>query len=704
MKHTFPRDREGVLFCYFKIERRMYMQIILYAIRTTSGWSLDISLDLRIDLIWWTSDKRHIETMQQMIYISSTIPLGWALQCKQYLKFDSSADHWSRHQWKQYIEEWLFKHIPSNNHYDTQRRDSYSFIVVDQIKLLWNHTLNTIKDIPLLVSTIQDMQDQPDEYIDHSLLPAWKRKVMLGTTELTKMMQGRSLLENEYMMMITDQQVNLLTHWKTYTQLAYLTQSLSLNSAIHIESASGYQCNRCGSHKMNYTPCASCGSSACAYCETCLNLGRSRECTLMIQSVYRALSYLNPVSSIDTYHNEENIQIRWGLSNAQTEATTRALRFLTDTTKSLNKTITSSNPFFYKLLLYRLKHKKPIPSPSYFIHKRFLLWAVTGAGKTEMTFPLINHVLRNKGKVLVATPRRDVVLELAPRMAKAFPATTISVLYGGSEDRWQRADLTIATTHQLLRFSQAFDLVILDELDAFPFHNDPMLAYAANACCKYDGAFVYLSATPPIHLQKEIKQGELAHAKVPARFHGHPLPVPKYINIPTVNHMLKRKQLSHSLLKHLRYSITRGAQIFIFVARIALIESLVLLLRSYFSQLSIEGTSSQDHERADKVILFREQQIRILVTTTILERGVTIPYSDVYILGADSGLFDASSLVQMAGRAGRSKEDPRGTVIFASKQWTIEQKKAVAQIKLMNRIARRKGYLHASKSSILQRS
>ncbi|KAA0781568.1 DEAD/DEAH box helicase, partial [Bacillus sp. BB081] len=127
----------------------------------------------------------------------------------------------------------------------------------------------------------------------------------------------------------------------------------------------------------------------------------------------------------------------------------------------------------------------------------FLLWAVTGAGKTEMTFPLIDSVLKNAGKVLVATPRRDVVLELAPRMAKAFPTTTMAVLYGGSEDRWQEADLTIATTHQLLRFSQAFDLFILDELDAFPFHNDPMLAYAANRCCKSDGAFVYLSATPP---------------------------------------------------------------------------------------------------------------------------------------------------------------------------------------------------------------
>jgi late competence protein required for DNA uptake (superfamily II DNA/RNA helicase) len=94
---------------------------------------------------------------------------------------------------------------------------------------------------------------------------------------------------------------------------------------------------------------------------------------------------------------------------------------------------------------------------------------VTGAGKTEMMFPLLEEVLSRGGRALVATPRRDVVLELAPRLAKAFPGTKLAVLYGGSEDRWSNAPLTLATTHQLLRFQEAFDLVLIDELDAFPY-------------------------------------------------------------------------------------------------------------------------------------------------------------------------------------------------------------------------------------------
>jgi competence protein ComFA len=47
----------------------------------------------------------------------------------------------------------------------------------------------------------------------------------------------------------------------------------------------------------------------------------------------------------------------------------------------------------------------------------------------------------------------------------------------------------------------------------------------------------------------------------------------------------------------------------------------------------------------------------------------------------------------MAGRAGRSKDDPHGNVVFAAVAHTNEQARAIAQIRLMNRLAKRKGYL-----------
>ncbi|MDF2662993.1 MAG: helicase, partial [Paenibacillus sp.] len=77
----------------------------------------------------------------------------------------------------------------------------------------------------------------------------------------------------------------------------------------------------------------------------------------------------------------------------------------------------------------------------------------------------------------------------------------------------------------------------------------------------------------------------------------------------------------------------------------------------------------------------------------ILERGVTVPRTDVFILEADSGTFDSAALVQMAGRAGRSKDDPNGRVFFAAAAHTQSQARAIRQIRQMNRLAKRKGYL-----------
>lgn len=419
------------------------------------------------------------------------------------------------------------------------------------------------------------------------------------------------------------------------------------------------RCLRCGSVPTGRTACAACGLAGCAYCEACLALGRSRACALLLSSAplpaVRCTAGVSPTVAAR----------RWGLSAAQAAAAAAALGFLAEP-----------------------RERSALRGP-----ERFLLWAVTGAGKTEITFPLLEAALAAGGRALIATPRRDVVLELAPRLAKAFPADIPAVLYGGSEDRWRASRITLATTHQLLRFNQAFDLVIIDELDAFPYHNDPMLAYAAGQVCKPSGSFIFLSATPPAGLQRLARSGKLPHARVPVRFHGHPLPVPVHLHMPPLHRCLKQGRLPGSLIRTLQKSLARKAQIFLFVSRIAHIAGLLQLLRRIFPGVPMEGTSSKDPDRAEKVLEFRNCAISLLVTTTILERGVTVPRSDVFILDADSSLFDEAALVQMAGRAGRSKADPDGHVVFASAEWSKSQHRAISQIRSMNAIAHRQGYL-----------
>src|SRR5699024_9161090 len=111
-----------------------------------------------------------------------------------------------------------------------------------------------------------------------------------------------------------------------------------------------------------------------------------------------------------------------------------------------------------------------------------------------------------------------------PRLKNAFQHTTIQGLYSGSRDNDGTAQLIISTTHQLLRYRQAFDLMIIDEIDAFPFHKDSSLPYASKRAVKRKNTIIYLTATPRKKHRFLMGSRQLDYVFVPVRFHGCPLP------------------------------------------------------------------------------------------------------------------------------------------------------------------------------------
>ncbi|MCK6075689.1 helicase-related protein [Paenibacillus silvae] len=655
------------------------MKVALYVCRTDEKWSMILSLDIRVDVVWWLEGVSGRQVHQWLV-LSLQLPLSQAAWLVEQFVPVRGMAQWDVVAWQSYLNAKLLEY----------ERDSGEIEAREAVAVAMGASGWGKKGSGAGGWRISEREDggggtgvqgrgAAAQFIVGGMPGAYPAEHWAQLQQcaalLAERMSGRQLLAAEAEALLAAEPAMPPGGWRAAAQLARLHGRLQLTAALQGPATrrrlawlgrarSAPRCHRCGSEARQRVPCAACGLAACAYCEVCLALGRSRACALLLRSAAQGAVPARGEAPRGTALAPTGGGLaRWGLSAAQSAAAAAALAFMA-------RPPAGDGP------------------------GRFLLWAVTGAGKTEMIFPLLQHTLDHGGKALVATPRRDVVLELAPRLAKAFPDTSLATLYGGSTERWKDAQLTLATTHQLMRFYRGFDLVIIDELDAFPYHNDPMLAHAAAASCKPDGHFVYLSATPPARMQREAALGKLAHAKVPVRFHRHPLPVPKLMRMVTVAQCIKRKQLPAPIVSSIRSSLERDAQVFVFVTRIAQIEDIVQLMRQTFPNISIEGTSSQDADRASKVIAFRERSIRLLVTTTILERGVTIPRSDVFILDADNGLFDEASLVQMAGRAGRSLDDPAGRVVFAASRRTRSQVKAVSQICKMNAIARRKGYLH----------
>jgi competence protein ComFA len=630
------------------------MKASLYAVRVGRGWTWRATLNKAVDWVYW---DHHMGGEAEILQLHPLISWGQAVWLSQWMN-ERYKGHFSIKLDFNQVRGELIKAL-------TGLRAS--------AELLQNLTLSLVDGQQQELRTVKMSDAKADTWVEA--------------------VQGRSLFPNEWMDLRNEvvgfEHLREAVDISLELQAAYLQDQLQLSQGVRrVEhqtfwrKSSELLCSRCGSgaEHMRWTHCEFC-EGPCPYCESCLTMGRARFCTPLIQGAVSNKLSAQPITA-------RSLE-QWGLNEAQKDAAEAGLHFLRETSKSD---------------IYAIKPPITVLTPP----PNFLIWAVTGAGKTEMIYPLIEHELACGRKVMIATPRKDVVLELMPRIQAAFPQHALVALYGGSRQRWEQGDITLATTHQLIRFYQGFDLVILDELDAFPYHNNPMLEFAAQKACKPHGRFIFLSATPPSRLQHKVKRKTLPHIKVPVRFHQHPLPVPQLLSIKPMRQWIDKQaapqayfkkpasmvntRVPAKLLKVFEFSLKRGAQLFVFISQIRHVEPMVLLLRAYFQDKVIHGTHSQDEERGEKVIDFRQTKTDILVTTTILERGITVAKTDVFVLDADAALFDEASLVQMAGRAGRSKDDPFGKVYFAAYNKTKAQVTAINQIKRMNEIARKKGY------------
>lgn len=111
-------------------------------------------------------------------------------------------------------------------------------------------------------------------------------------------------------------------------------------------------------------------------------------------------------------------------------------------------------------------------------------------------------------------------------------------------------------------------------------------------------------------------------------------------------------------------------------------------LKSITTKLKILGTYAADETRLEKVQAMRENSIDDLITTTILERGVTFLGIDVLILGGDEPVFSTTTLIQIAGRCGRSIDRPTGLVRIYVQERTKQLVDAISEIHYLNSLGK----------------
>ncbi|MBO1198765.1 DEAD/DEAH box helicase family protein [Staphylococcus simiae] len=315
------------------------------------------------------------------------------------------------------------------------------------------------------------------------------------------------------------------------------------------------------------------------------------------------------------------------------------------------------------------------------IRQTVLLYAVTGAGKTEMMFKGIQQARQNGDNVAIVSPRVDVVIEISQRIKEAFKDEEIDILHQQSQQQFN-GHFIIATVHQLYRFKGHFDVVFIDEVDAFPLSMDASLQQTIKSATKTTCTIIYMTATPPKQLLRNIPTNNIV--KLPARFHRQPLLLPsfKYFKL-TPN---KRQTL---LLNMIMQQIRSQRFTLVFFNNI---DTMITTYQTYQQILNnLTYVYSSDAFRFEKVERLRKGDYQVLFTTTILERGFTMSKLDVIVI--DSHTFNEAALIQIAGRVGRKLQSTSGHVWFLHQGVTLEMLRAKRNIAMMNKLARQKGWL-----------
>lgn len=557
-----------------------------------------------------------------------------------------------------------------------------------------------------------------DVYILHKLIP--NREDRMKLLEIYETLQGRKLTLKEVLKYLHENDLaDYLLSPHEILQLGYLIGAIEWVSPF-----SEGVCKRCGygshtpflssinsptskiltsifdftkhlltDHQLIPFNCARC-QKTCYYCPNCMQLGVLQSCVPLAVGINLPLQMKQINSPQQTVKSTQPLYLNWNgtYTKLQQKAVDELECFLREIWN-----IPTNMDLFYE----------------------YVLWAVCGAGKTELVYPAIELALQMKKKILLTSPRKDVILELAPRIKTAFPTVDVTVLYAESEEKFSSGQIILATSHQVMRFEQAFDFIIIDEEDAFPFSTERELHHAIRSAMTSAATIVYVTATPSPLIMKRIKKELIPYSRISERYHGHPLAIPEPIPIGNWRKSIKRGEIISQLLDFVLHIFETKRQAFLFVPHVHDVKLVQTYLQDVllpyikeqkieqiesvnFNSVSqadqgeqvdqlmvVEGVYAQHAHRIDTIKRFRAGEVQLLVTTSILERGVTIPYSDCAILGSDEAVFSTAALIQMAGRVGRKLEDPIGQVWFFPGVRTVYQMRAIKTIKDWNEEAKR---------------
>ncbi len=210
-------------------------------------------------------------------------------------------------------------------------------------------------------------------------------------------------------------------------------------------------------------------------------------------------------------------------------------------------------------------------------YRAFLLYGVTGSGKTEVYLQAAAAALRAGRTVLFMVPEIALTAQLTSAFRARF-GDAVAVLHSQLNPseryaQWLRvragqAPLVVGARSAIFAPLRAIGLIVLDEEHEPAYKQGQSPLYharnLAEARAREERAVLILgSATPALETFYRAQRGELHLLCLPERVGGTPLPEVELIDM----RAQPRLALSHPLLEAIRETTARGQQVILFLNR-----------------------------------------------------------------------------------------------------------------------------------------
>jgi len=208
---------------------------------------------------------------------------------------------------------------------------------------------------------------------------------------------------------------------------------------------------------------------------------------------------------------------------------------------------------------------------------RYLLFGVTGSGKTEVYMRVVEQRIGSSGTAIVLIPEISLTPQTVARFRARF-GDLVAVLHSGlgraeRHNEWsrlRRGEARVAVGARSCIFAPVGrpSVIIVDEEhdQAYKQNEDPKY-HARELAFERSGTVVLGSATPSLESYSRALAGEIKLLKLPERVSGQPVPQPSIVDMRAELERGNRSIFSQRLQDGIAERLKRREQVILFLNR-----------------------------------------------------------------------------------------------------------------------------------------